>query len=337
MQNLFNKVAVCGDLHLGLKSNSPIHNQDCEEFIDWFIETAQKENCETGIFLGDWAHNRNNINLVTLDVSIRCLEKLGQAFTQFFWLAGNHDNFFKDKRDIHSTMFGRFIPGITVVDHPITRNNVTLCPWLIGNEWKSISKKTSKYIFGHFELPHFFMNSVVTMPNHGELQIESFKNYEYGFSGHFHKRQHKFNMYYIGNCFPHNYADAGDTDRGMMTLEWDKEPIFINWPDQPTFHILKLSYLLENADTILKPKQYLRVNLDIDISFEEANFIKEQFVEQYQLRELVLIPEKDQFDTNSETEIQAFESIEKIVSDQILCIDSAQYNKNKLLGIYHNL
>ena len=33
MSNLFKKAAVFTDLHLGLKSNSTIHNQDCEEFI----------------------------------------------------------------------------------------------------------------------------------------------------------------------------------------------------------------------------------------------------------------------------------------------------------------
>ena len=32
----------------------------------------------------------------------------------------------------------------------------------------------------------------------------------------------------------------------------------------------------DEADKILKPNQHLRVTLDIDISFEEASFIKEK-------------------------------------------------------------
>ena len=98
MSNLFKKVAAFTDLHLGLKGNSPVHNKDCEDFIDWFIENAQREGCDTCIFLGDYHHNRNTINLTTLDVSIRCLEKLGAAFEQFFWFPGNHDLFYKDKQ-----------------------------------------------------------------------------------------------------------------------------------------------------------------------------------------------------------------------------------------------
>ena len=28
------------------------------------------------------------------------------------------------------------------------------------------------------------------------------------------------NVTYMGNAFPHNYADAGDDERGMMVLEY---------------------------------------------------------------------------------------------------------------------
>jgi hypothetical protein len=93
-------------------------------------------------------------------------------------------------------------------------------PWLIGDEWKEVSKLKSRYIFGHFELPLFYMNAMVQMPDHGQLQGDHFVNQEYVFTGHFHKRQHNRNIHYIGNAFPHNYADAGDDERGMMLLEW---------------------------------------------------------------------------------------------------------------------
>jgi len=52
--NLFKKVACFTDLHVGLKGNSGTHLRDCEEFVDWYIENAKKEGCDTGIFLGDW-------------------------------------------------------------------------------------------------------------------------------------------------------------------------------------------------------------------------------------------------------------------------------------------
>ena len=337
MTNLFKKVACFTDIHFGLKSNSSVHNQDCEDFVDWYIAKAKEQGCDTGIFMGDWHHNRNSLNITTMDYSLRALEKLGQAFDQFYFFPGNHDLYYKDKRDIHSVEFGKYIPGITVVHEPTTIGDVTLCPWLVGDEWKTIGKKGGKYIFGHFELPSFFMNAMVQMPDHGEIQLDSFKNYELGFSGHFHKRQQRQNMIYIGNAFPHNYADAWDDDRGMMTLEWGGVPQYHAWDNQPTFRTVKLSQLIDDADKIILPKQHLRVTLDIDISYEEASFIKEKFISDYNIRELTLIAEKKDLEINTSIDIQSFESVDQIVSSQIISIDSEQFNKNTLLEIYNSL
>lgn len=337
MTNLFKKAACFTDIHFGMKSNSSIHNKDCEDFVDWYIAKAKEEGCDTGIFLGDWHHNRNSLNITTMDYSLKALEKLGSAFDQFFFFPGNHDLYYKDKRDIHSVEFGKYIPGITVVHEPTVIGNVKLCPWLVGDEWKHISKKKAKYIFGHFELPHFYMNAMVQMPDHGEIQLDAFENYELGFSGHFHKRQSKGNMHYIGNAFPHNYADAWDDDRGMMILEWDGQPEYYSWPDQPTFRTVKLSQLIDEADTLIKPKQHLRVTLDIDISFEEASFIKEKFMADYNIRELTLIAEKKEIEINTDIDVQSFESVDQIVSSQLANIESDAYNKNTLLAIYNSL
>lgn len=337
MSNLFNKIAVMTDIHFGLKNNSPTHNRDCEDFIDWFIDTAKQHNCDTGLCCGDWHNHRNNLNIATMNASIRSLEKLGQAFDNFYFFPGNHDLYFKENRNIYSVEFAKFIPGVTVIDQPTTIGNVVLCPWLVGDEWKSINKLKGKYIFGHFELPSFMMNAMVAMPDHNEIQLNHFKNFDYGFSGHFHKRQQQKNMIYIGNCFPHNYADTWDDDRGMMILPWDQKPEFYTWPEQPTFRTVTLSQLIDNADNILKPKQNLRVSLDIDISFEEAGFIKETFIQQYNLREITLIPGKREHDVDTELEVQSFENIDTIVSNQILSIESDTFDVTKLLTIYNGL
>ena len=335
---LFKKVACFTDIHFGLKSNSATHNQDCEDFVDWFIAEAKKEQCDTCIFLGDWHHNRNTINLTTLDSSLRCLEKLGAAFDQFFWFPGNHDLFYKDKRDIHSSAFGRHIPGVTVVDRVTTLDDVTLVPWLVGDEWKSMKDLKSRYVFGHFELPSFYMNAMVQMPDHGELQRGDLSSPEYVFSGHFHKRQHNGNVVYIGNAFPHNFADTWDDERGMMFMEWGGVPQYRNWPDAPKFRSLKLSRLIEEKDTLMKSKMYLKVNLDIDISFEEANFIKETFVKEHDVREISLIQDKDNIDILIEDQTDAkFESVDQIVTEQLVNIESDSFDKSTLLEIYNNL
>ena len=336
---MFKKAAVFTDIHLGMKGNSRVHNQDCEDYIDWYIATAKANNCETGIFCGDWHHNRNSLNLTTMDTTIRLLEKLGESFEKFYMFAGNHDLYYKDKRDVSSTEFARHIPGITVVEDMQVIEDVALVPWLVGDEWKRIEKLQAKYLFGHFELPSFYMNAMVQMPDHGELKSEHFKNQEYVFSGHFHKRQKQGKIHYIGNAFPHNYADAWDDDRGMMILDRENnaEPEYINWPECPKYRTVKLSQLIDEKDTLIKPSMYLRVTLDIDISYEEATYIKETFIEQYKCREITLIPQKHIEEINTDLDIEQFESIDQIVSNEIQAIDSEQFNKKLLLDIYNEL
>jgi len=336
---VFKKAAVFTDLHCGMKGNSKVHNQDCEDFVDWYIETAQKNGCETGIFCGDWHHNRNSLNLTTMDTSIRCLEKLGKAFDQFFMFDGNHDLYYKDKRDVNSTAFAKHISGITTINDIYVKDDVALVPWLVGEEWKRISKIQAKYMFGHFELPSFYMNAMVQMPDHGELKSEHFVNQTYVFSGHFHKRQKQGKIHYIGNAFPHNYADTWDDDRGMMILdrENNREPEYINWADAPKYRNVTLSQLIDNKDALIKSKMYLRVTLDIPISFEEATFVKETFMQEYECREITLIPQKQIEEINSDLEIGQFESVDQIVSNEILAIDSENFDKSILLKIYSEL
>jgi len=338
MTNLFKKAAVFTDIHFGLKSNSQLHNEDCLNFVKWATAKAREEGCETAMFLGDWHNNRASINIVTLNYSLKALEHLNGNFDKVYFIPGNHDLYYRDKRDIQSVEWARHLPNVEICNDWFNSGDVIIAPWLVGDDHKRIPKLNAKYMFGHFELPHFYMNAMVQMPDHGEVKREHFGNFEHVFTGHFHKRQSHKNITYIGNCFPHNYADAGDDERGMMILEWGKEPEYHAWPDQPRYRVLGLGAILNNPDDILKQGMHVRVNLDIDISYEEANFIKETFIGQYKLREITLIPQKN---TDIEQyEIQgnvAFESVDQIVTNQLTAIASEHYDNKLLLDIYRNL
>ena len=334
--SLFKKVACFTDIHFGLKSGSRTHNQDCEDFVTWFCETAKAEGAETCIFLGDWHHNRSTTDISTMNYTVSNLERLNESFEKVYLIMGNHDEFYKDKREIHSLEFARLFPNIVVVNETITDGDVTIMPWLVADEWKDVPKIKSRYIFGHLELPLFMMNAMVQMPDHGQLQTEHFVHQDYVFSGHFHKRQQKGKIVYIGNAFPHNYADAGDDDRGMMLLEWGGKPEYRTWPGQPTFRTFKLSQIIDSPE-LLREKMHARVTIDLPITFEEANFIKEQFIPQYKMRELMLIPEKVDVESNATPIDINFESVDTIVINQITAIESESYDKNMLLEIYKDL
>lgn len=338
MTNLFKKAAIFTDIHFGLKSNSQVHNDDCLNFVKWATAKAKEEGCETAMFLGDWHNNRASINIVTLNYSLRALEHLNDNFNRVYFIPGNHDLYYRDKRDIQSVDWARHLPNIQIVNDWFTAGDVVIAPWLVGDDHKRIPRLSAKYMFGHFELPGYLMNAMVAMPDHGEVRREHFNNFDHVFTGHFHKRQTQKNITYIGNCFPHNYADAGDDDRGLTILEWGKDPVYHAWPDQPRYRVFNLSDALNHTEAMLQPGMHCRINIDIDISYEEATFIKENFINTYRLREISLIPHKEvDLGENIMLGNIQFESVDQIVTSQITSITSEKFNSNLLLDIYRNL
>jgi hypothetical protein len=87
----------------------------------------------------------------------------------------------------------------------------------------------------------------------------------------------------------------------------------------------------------MQTKMHLRVSLDIDITYEEASFIKEDFMKKYDIRELTLIAEKKEVEINTAMDIQSFESVDQIVSNQLVNIESDTFDTKVLLSIYNNL
>ena len=124
-----------------------------------------------------------------------------------------------------------------------------------------------------------------------------------------------------------------------MILEWGEEPQYTAWPNAPSFKTINLSKLIDNPEKYLKPKTYIRVTLDVDISYEEATHIKQVFTDEYGLREIVLLPEReDEHEIDwSDGEIPKFESVDQIVLNELSTIKSTHIDNNKLVDIYNNL
>lgn len=339
-ENLFEKAAVFADIHYGCRSNSELFNKDCDRFIKWFIDESKERNAETCIFLGDWNHSRSAVNVRTMNHSTHGIRKLAQAFEKVYMIVGNHDLFFREKRDLTSIPHAKWLDNVHIVDEGILeKGNCALVPWLVDEEWKKVKRvKKAKYVFGHFELPHFKMNEMVTMPDHGLLNEDDFNDSEMVFSGHFHARQNRKNVWYVGSPFAHNYADAWDFERGCMFLEWGKEPEFADWDDGPIFITLKLSELKKQME-VLNDRVHCKAFIDIDFSYEDAAKLKDECRERYNPRELSFIPQKSSVDDMAELFEDGLnvESVDEIVMSQLKNFEDGDLSGKRLMEIYRDL
>jgi hypothetical protein len=333
----FSKTMVFTDIHYGMRNNSRDHNDSCEQFVKWMITQAEEWGTKNCIFGGDWHHVRSAINVSTLNYSVSGLKLLNDYFDNIWFILGNHDLFYRDKYEIHSIPYIREFHNIHLIESMTEIDGVSFVPWLVGDDWKQVQKSKAPYMFGHFELPRFKMNAMVEMPDHGLLNDTHFANQTQVFSGHFHKRQNKGKIWYMGNCFPHNYADAWDDERGIMLWQPGSDPSFMAWPSAPKYRTLSMSQLLEDPERHIDARTYARIAVDIDANYEEANFVKELLERELGAREINLQVAKTEDMGEISAEGINFESVDTIVISHLQSIESNTIDRQKLIDIYASI
>lgn len=327
---LFNKAAVFGDLHLGDKSDSPVHNQDCINYIEWFCAKCKDEEVDLIIFVGDWFDNRSRLRLDTIDAGNKALRMLLEV-APVYMIVGNHDMFFRNNRSVHSIDAYKEWDGVTIIDTPTVIDGVGLAPYLVGTEYLEVLDMECKYLFGHFELPHFLMNSTIEMPDKGTLKYDAFTHPEMVFTGHFHKRQLKTNkngvsVWYIGSPFGHDFNDVDDELRGMMVIEWDQQPRFLNWADGPLYQRFNTEEIIEiiENDTlteVTRPTSILEVRDNIGLELEDISLVRQELTPH--IRELRVIQAANNPGVDQEAQVDEIDGkdIKTVVIEHLLEID----------------
>lgn len=339
----FQKALVITDLHFGANGSSTASLKDRLDFIEWAVDRGKSWGAEMCIFLGDFFDNRHSINVHSLHAALTGMEMLNAAFQKTIMLSGNHDLPFREKRESASIEIARNLPNIQIIREPTSYDDVTFLPWLVGEEHKTTKNIKSRYVFGHLEVAGFLLNSMVELPDGDDvIKAGHFNGPEFVFSGHFHKRQVKniagTEIAYIGSAIPMNFSDANDSDRGLMLMEWGKQPIFEAWHDQPLYKTLKVSELLENAEHILKPKMSVRAVMDMPLDYDMVQELKTAFVKDFDLRKLELInPLDTSLDQMTvQTDIE-YKTVDQVVLDGLKSVDSVGLSKERLIAIYREV
>ena len=342
------KTAIFTDLHWGKKANSEQHNQDCMNFIDWFCSQVKKDKSIDHVaFLGDWNENRSALNVSTLNYSYRGAKKLNELGLPVFFVVGNHDLYHRHTREVHSVVPFHEFTNFTVINDITIRDDigdgVLFAPYLFHEEYaKLINHLNVPVWMGHFEFKGFEVTGYgMKMPTGPDPK--DFYGPKCIMSGHFHKRQVDHNILYVGNCFPMDFGDAGDTNRGMCTYDHQDHTIdFINWEECPKYIKATLSSFLDNTVTMY-PDARVKCIVDIPVSFEESTYLRQKFTEDYNLREFVMEESMQLKEALTETkadfdwEEHKLSSVDDLVVQMLRDIESEHINNQKLVEIYREL
>ena len=66
---------------------------------------------------------------------------MNDNFEHVYFIPGNHDLYYRDKRDVQSVEWARHLPNVTIVNDWFNSGDVVIAPWLVGDDHKKILKK----------------------------------------------------------------------------------------------------------------------------------------------------------------------------------------------------
>jgi len=302
------------------------------------------------MFLGDWFENRSALNIMTMNYSYRGAKKINNLGLPVYFVIGNHDLYHRHTRELYSSINFHEFSNFKVINEPTVideiGDGVLMCPYLFHEEYVDLVQHLKlKTWWGHFEFKGFQVTGSGMLMPYGP-DADNFVGPLHIFSGHFHKRQISKNIVYTGNTFPTNYSDAGDTNRGMMVYDHNKDVIkFIDWNDCPKFTKLTLTQLLDNAVKI-HPNSRVKCIVDSPITFEESTQLRQQFIASYKLREFTMeeSSEIDEVLSDTETDVDTeanddgtITSIDDLVVQMLSEIKSDMIDNQILIEQYNRL
>lgn len=281
------KLVMFTDIHFGARNNSDQHNMDNLDYIDWLITIINEEKPSHIAFLGDFYENRNAINVRTLDAATEACRRLNTLGIPIYFIIGNHDLYHRANRKIFSTRMFDDLENFVVVNEPLEINkDWYIAPFLFRDEYPTLAGEINshKYVMGHFEFRNFVVTGATRTLDHGP-DADMFSSPRYIFSGHFHKRQHNKNIIYIGNTFPTNYGDAGDSSRGCAVFDVENDEVsFRDWEQAPLFFKTSLTRVLE-GELGWPDKSRVRCVLNADIGYTDVQALREEMIKTFNLRE----------------------------------------------------
>ena len=223
------KILLITDQHFGVRNDNQHFIQHYKKFYsEIVIPFIKASKIDTVIALGDTFDKRRSVNFMSLNEAKEMwftpLENMGVTMHM---LTGNHDIYYKNTLRVNAPreVLGEY-GNITVHDSPATIDfdglHILLLPWICDDNrdrsFREIQDSSASVCMGHLEL-----NGFEAHPGHvmeGGMDKSIFKKFDKVFSGHYHMKSNKDNIYYLGNPYQLYWNDYA-SKRGFHVLDTD--------------------------------------------------------------------------------------------------------------------
>ena len=312
------KIAIITDQHFGARKNSKLfHDYFLKFYEDIFFPTLIKEGITTIVDMGDTFDSRKGVDFVSLEwAKNHYYDKLEELGITVHTIIGNHTAYYKNTNDLTGVgLFLREYDNVKIYSEAeevrLDKTKFLFVPWINSeNEEKTlqlIDDSDSPCVMGHLEL-NGFMATRGHFMEHG-MDSNVFDKFERVYSGHYHMRSNKENVFYLGNPYEMYWNDVNDRNRGFHLFDTDTlEHTPVNNPYQ-LFHNL---YYDDTPHQMLDITKYDQKILKVIVRKKSDPKQFERYIDKLYSSNLAELKIVENFDFTEGEEFEADESEDTI-------------------------
>lgn len=265
------------------------------EYLDFMDDYAKEHGIKKIFILGDLLNKANNVKSGMFIELFKRFKELKENGYKIYLLLGNHDIFsILGNRSLLET-FEEYCTVIsTTTQIEIDGIKINLVPYT--KEQCDVPTYDADYLFTHLDIATFDLGNG-KISNNTEMfsfKPELFAEYKKVFTGHYHRRQKKENIEYIGSPYQLSFGEAGDENKGFVVFDTETETQeFIRYPNAPKFFEIDYETLKEKLDNEVvdeKVKKLLKnsfLKIKIDKKIEGFSKFKVKLYDDYGVIDIV--------------------------------------------------
>ena len=312
------KIAIITDQHFGARKNSKLfHDYFLKFYEDIFFPTLIKEGITTIVDMGDTFDSRKGVDFISLEwAKNHYYDKLAELGITVHTIVGNHTAYYKNTNQLSGVnLFLREYDNVKIYSEAeevkIDKTKFLFVPWINSeNEEKTlklIDESDSPCVMGHLEL-NGFMATRGHFMEHG-MDSDVFDKFDRVYSGHYHMRSNRDNIFYLGNPYEMYWNDVNDRNRGFHLFDTDTlEHKPVNNPYQ-LFHNL---YYEDTPHQMLDITKYDQKILKVIVRKKSDPKQFEKYIDKLYSSNLAELKIVENFDFTEGEEFEADESEDTI-------------------------